>query len=912
MRVRCAAFCSGWPARTLGLLLVGLLLAGCSPTSFVGRTYDNFTAYYNTFHNAKAAFETGMQSVRESERPIDRTRYLPVFPAPPEGTATEPFDKAIQKSADVLRQHPQSKWVDDALLLIGKSYFYQRNYVGAEQKFREVLALTAAPRAAEARFWLARTLVTADRRGEAAEAIQVGLEAEADGSWQARLRLVQGELRARQERWAEATEALQAGLAMGLPDEVAARGAFLLAQVQVTQGNTGAAREAYRAVLSRDPRYELAFAARLGSIELQGIHGSADAALERLRGLEKDEKNFEMRGDMAVVRARILKAQGQSQAAQQVLTEILRGEEAPSGASAGRVHYTLASIYRDAYQDFSRAAAHFDTARTSLRTPAGGAGEGQSGLRAQRIPTAPTDADEQATRYRSLADRAEEVTRLDSLLRLGRMPPSEFRDFVVELQEKRAAAQEAARERRETQGQRLRRREAGRDGLDGARQRSVQAAAQTAGTDAGFLFHRDPARVQEGRRQFRRTWGDRPLVDNWRRRADIRSQGALAEGEAVPDSAVGGEAETSTEARTQSLLQQSDLDLSDVPRDSSSLAAMEADRAVARYELGNALFLSAGRPDSAATWYRRVVEDHGDHPVARRALYALAEAHQAQGDTVRAERVYAQVIERYPASVFAERARQRLGTVALQTGRPRAARADSAYAVAYGLWEREEIGTALPAMVEVAQRYPDTDAAPRALLAAGTMYWRALQQPHPDSLHRRYAAHLRRAVPADSGQGGLPSDTMRAGSSSDSLSAEGATTAQLDTTRADTVAAMGHDGQVAPDSSSEGETELAAKPDSAAAAPDTARPTAKDGRAPLTRLLSYLADRYGETPQAERARTLMETLAASDSAQADSVRARGTSPQPPASQAETRGRGTASPDSVQSRGRPVEPEPRRN
>jgi tetratricopeptide (TPR) repeat protein len=118
-----------------------VLAGGCAETSFVGRQYDNFTAYYNKFYNARNAFEEGVQAMQDRDRPIDRTEYLSVF-WEPEGTSTESsFKEAIQKSADVLREHPNSKWVDDALLLIGKSYFYQQNYAGAAQKFREVLAL---------------------------------------------------------------------------------------------------------------------------------------------------------------------------------------------------------------------------------------------------------------------------------------------------------------------------------------------------------------------------------------------------------------------------------------------------------------------------------------------------------------------------------------------------------------------------------------------------------------------------------------------------------------------------------------------------------------------------------------------------------------------------------------------------
>ncbi|PSQ68505.1 MAG: hypothetical protein BRD25_00240, partial [Bacteroidetes bacterium QH_1_61_8] len=137
---------------TLVVLLVvaGAVVGGCS---FLGRQYSNFTAYYNKFHNAEKAFEKGVDRISTDELSVDRTRYLSIFRKPTGATEGAAFDQAIQKSADVLREHPDSKWTDDALLLIGKSYFYQQSYVGAAEKFREVLAVDGG-RTGEARFWL--------------------------------------------------------------------------------------------------------------------------------------------------------------------------------------------------------------------------------------------------------------------------------------------------------------------------------------------------------------------------------------------------------------------------------------------------------------------------------------------------------------------------------------------------------------------------------------------------------------------------------------------------------------------------------------------------------------------------------------------------------------------------------------
>jgi len=893
-----------FPPVRVGLLLVlvGGLLGACSPSSFLGRQYTNFTAYYNTFYNAEKAFEKGVTSMERGSQPIDRTRYISIFLAPTEGGDEAAFEKAIQKSADVLREHPESKWVDDALLLIGKSYFYQQNYVGAAQKFRETISL-GGERAKEARFWLTRTLVSTQRYDEAEAVIREGVKGAPLGPWTARLYLVRGELLVQRAQWEEAAQVLNRGLQGGLPDEVGGRGSFLLGQVLETIGNSRAAKAAYQSVQEYDPRYELDFAARLSEIELQGRHGNTERALDRLRDLETDEKNYERRGEMAIVRARIYRAQGQNDRARRILKQVLAGKEAPSGAARGRLHYNLAEIYRNAYEDFSRAAAHFDTASTTLDATE----ERASGER-RRMPGAPVDPEAKASRYRDLAEQSRAVARMDSLLRVGRMNEQEFQAFVKELRRRRQEKRAARREQRaqEQNRQQL----GGRRGRTLADQRRQAApAADTRESDAGFLFYNDPARVQQGRRQFERTWGDRPLVDNWRRRNAISTSGTASSEGGGEQEAPGATASAGTAQDQRSAKQEAALDLSAIPRDSASRAEMEAERAVARYKLANSLFLAAGRPDSAATWYRRILQEDGDQPVAKRALYALAEAYQAQGDTTAAQQTYRQLVEQYPKTDLAARARRRLGEQETTAAADNRALADTAYAQAYAVWEQGQMDAALPKLLDVAAQYPDTDAAPRALLAAGIAYWKQVQRDSTTASRpvlTQYLHSVRRADSSlvsqdssvvDSAQNPSGADSMRvldpgAADSADTV-AEGGDALDGRTAGEDSMRVPERGADASRTSPQPRDTLRAVRQDStgrpdrqAREAPDSARVpadsmqqsenagTKPDKYTPLESLLTYLMERYPEARQVERAQViakLIERQRAPDSVRSDTT-----------------------------------------
>ena len=899
---------------------VGLVL-GCGRGSFVGRQYDDLTAYYNTFYNANQAFEAGLESVNESGGDIDRTRYLSVFPTPQGGTGESSFEKAIQKSADVLREHPNSEWVDDALLLIGRARYYQQNYVGAAQKFREVIAL-GADREGEARFRLAQTLLAAGRTAEAADALRAGLDTETDyGTWTARMRLARGVLSVRQEDWAAAEQALVQGLEGPLPDDAGARGAFLLGQVRETREQFAGAEDAYRRVLEYDPAYPLAFAARLSALEMQGLHGAPERALAQLASLERGDNTRAMRGEIARVRARLYLIQNRPERAREALSALLRSDEPPRGKVLGRVHYDLAVLYRDRYEDFTRAAAHFDTAATNLSDGPSG---GTVGDEEQVLPRAPSDATEEADRFRGLAEHAEAVARMDSLLRLGQLPRSEFQVVVEKIRQRRLEQREEEAEARQDQQRQFRSsRRAGTAGR-GTSRSSQQNAVQTRGSDAGFLFHRDPTLVQEGRRQFEQTWGERPLVDNWRRVEAIQGQSAptAAENE---ESTPRGEARSPTAPSTQV------VDMSAVPRDTASRAEMEAERAVARYRLANALYRNANRPDSAETWYIKILGEDWDHPVAKQALYGLAQAHRAQNDSTAAAEALHYIVQEYPSTPYAKRARQQLGLEPVETASfpETGTKADSAYAQAYATWRSGAHEDALRKFLAVADTYVEARAVPRALLAAGIVYHRAAPrdtsgmlrahferyvdslahsradtttspqgrasatpQPQPDTTSRgpvppsridsvsRPDTPRRVAQPVDSVQN-VPDETPRR--RPDSVTAA-VPQRQADSSGRprrrpvalrDTTAPAGPPST--PDTSASDTTGARPNPDSTVAARSRS-----DSTRSFELLLAHLTEHYAGTPEAERAQALLahlkEQRAAAASPASDSIR---STAQPP-------------------------------
>jgi tetratricopeptide (TPR) repeat protein len=127
--------------KTTGLLLIIILpLLSC--------------VYFNTLYNAQSAFHDARKSQLKRMETVtsDTVERL---------TADErmKFERAIEKSSKILDVYSQKKqWADDALFLIGESYYYMGEFPKAIRKFSELLTFyPQSPFTPEAGFILAKS-----------------------------------------------------------------------------------------------------------------------------------------------------------------------------------------------------------------------------------------------------------------------------------------------------------------------------------------------------------------------------------------------------------------------------------------------------------------------------------------------------------------------------------------------------------------------------------------------------------------------------------------------------------------------------------------------------------------------------------------------------------------------------------
>ena len=111
------------------LLLSALIfLTGCS-------TWNNFTTYFNLYYNANELFQKSEKQIIEQKKDIFSIEPPTIPPA-----AGADLQKVIEKCSNILQFSPNSSYVDDALMMLGKSFYYQKNYLKSKKKFEELLA----------------------------------------------------------------------------------------------------------------------------------------------------------------------------------------------------------------------------------------------------------------------------------------------------------------------------------------------------------------------------------------------------------------------------------------------------------------------------------------------------------------------------------------------------------------------------------------------------------------------------------------------------------------------------------------------------------------------------------------------------------------------------------------------------
>lgn len=617
--------------KSLQIALICFILAGCGSTLKQG--WSDFTAYYNTFYNAKQFYDAGLTANQRQIPPINPNKPIRVHPSPT-AAGHDDFSEAIERASSILRDHQQSRYVNPAVAKIGKSYFYRTEYFSALEKFQELQTLGDEREQQEAILWQGRTYLEMANYAEGIQFLEIELDLreEWDPIIKSEIGLVLTQLFVEQGNWESSLQYIQSSID-GVEDrKLKSRGYFLFGQILEEFGRYSNAVIAYRQIRDFRPDFDLEYNALKKEAEVSRKMGNYDRAVELFSNLERSDKFIDYRMDLQFELAQTHQLAGNRERAMQLYHNILAEQfQTPDATVRARTYYGLAEIYRFQKDDFQLAAAYYDSAATERAD--------------ESLLPDDFQAAELAESFGEYAEIKQQIAHNDSLLHLATLERAELDSVIAEIQQRKM--EEMERQERE-----LRRQQ--QQAVNVEEPDELLEAAET--TEHGFLNINNPARIAEASLQFQSFWGDRPLADNWRRRADV--SGSRHDQFVIRDVDDG---EVEIEPEDEQLVVQAGVDVEEIPFSEAEREEMRIANEELYYRLGNLFFLSLDMPDNAREAFNWVLNSNLNPNLTSRTYYTLAEIELAQDNREEAETWFERLRSEFPNTIYTERIADRLG-----------------------------------------------------------------------------------------------------------------------------------------------------------------------------------------------------------------------------------------------------------
>jgi TolA-binding protein len=655
-------------------LCLALCFAGC--------------AYFNTFYNAKRYYS---KAYRDVEKNQGRKTAGSVNKSA--------FQKSIEKSAKLIEYYPNSKYVDDALLLMGKSYYYQEEYQSALRKFEELLAnYSGSELRFDAELGLAKTHVALKQFKEAEEILARLEGMNLTNDQKAEAYLYQGRLCEVKKEYDRAAQAFERVLGPG-NKKLKVEAAFAMGDNCDSLHAYDRSVRAFREVLKHDPLPETRFEAEFRLAVALKNNGQYDEAVRLLERLLGDEKNKPREPDMRLQVGDCLARKGDINGAVTTYQDLAKAY--PKTVHSARALYALGALYETRRRDYDRALDSFtqvkkeytgrflegDSAEArgrdilrmrALRDVIDAAVGGGRGGEVEVDPTKAETEEDTVDAFGKIIYTFADTLIADSLVYVERIKNDPA--FALQVQ----------------------------DLLDRQSRAGSSSVADTTGPAA------------------RAAWFKKREILDWNAVQDFEISDTDYEKSLV-------------RARVENRRKRELLKLAENP-ELKSFKKEELDKNL--FLLAELYLIRYQMPDSALAQYRMLVQRLPESPYALQSLYNMQYIHRnILRDTLTADSVARTLLELYPESPFARAIRRQFGMQAAS------AREDSVSVLFLEaerrLFNENNPAEAVRAYQFIYERFPDSELAAKAFYSTAWVYENALDSLRLayvlyDSLMRKY------------------------------------------------------------------------------------------------------------------------------------------------------------------------------
>ena len=575
-------------------VVVLFFLGACSSqrNTFTNRAFHNLTSHYNAYYLADTKIKEAEYQVQENYKE-DYTQILPVFIPIDSATIQNnktPLDSARELSSKAIDWHRISKWVDDSYYLIGKIDYLQARTDDAKNAFRYVNGQSKDKDLRhKALISLLRLYIDQQALEDANFTIDY-LSKETEISSENTFDLYKTlayyyESRADQNG---VIGALDRAINYTSDKKERSRLYFILAQRYQKEGIDALAFDYFQKSLEGNPPYERAFFATLYAQQVAELNATKD--LKKVRnyyeGLYEDPKNKDMKDVVLFERALFEEKQNDIPLTLELLHQAAK-ETGSIPRVKGYIYQKLADINFNQFKDYRATKYYLDSALTFIKS---------------EDPVA-KQLEEKKSSLDTYVFHIERIGKNDSLIQLAALPEEEqvlrAQKFIENEKQRLAELKNKS---------------------DSPKSTSIfnnLLAFGDKGTGSTFYFDNSAA-LQQGAIEFVRTWGNRPLQDNWRRKASLTQAAAgLPNLDASEAPLEAKDSSDSTNIPSVETL------LGSLPKSPEQLEKANAELEESYFELGKVLYFQLKEPKRSGQYLEQLTQKYPKTVKKAEAYYLL-------------------------------------------------------------------------------------------------------------------------------------------------------------------------------------------------------------------------------------------------------------------------------------------------
>ncbi len=432
---------------------------------------------------------------------------LPIL-LPLDSNATQPvrpqLDDAIKKASLVAERHQNSKWVDNAYVLIGKTRLYRQDLPNAIEVFKYVNTKgTDEDDKHEALILLMRAYTES---GDFPNGLTVAEYLRAQPLNKENTRdfyLTKAYLHQRKGEALVAAGILDATFPFLKKSEATARLHLIAGQLYESAGKAAQANEHFQQVLRTRPNYDQEFFANIYLMQADGNDPKQLARnAERFEEMLNDRKNSDLKDKIYFTMGKADARRGNYDRALVNFNKAIQ-TGISNTAQVPLTYAEMGNLYFEKKRNYGKAQAYYDSSLALLP---------QNHAMYTTLANRKKSLDE-------FVNNQTTIDREDSLQRMAQMNPAaldQLLDKLIDQREKEDAAQAE-----------LAKQVTGRTNLSGAQATNSDLAPN----DRWVLYN--PVQMAQGKQEFMQVWGNRPLADDWRRQNKDASQAIASETSAL-------------------------------------------------------------------------------------------------------------------------------------------------------------------------------------------------------------------------------------------------------------------------------------------------------------------------------------------------------------------------------------------